>query len=157
MKGSGTGSSDLLSIHGSIYDSGSSWNIDLSPLRVYTARAMLPTNQPKETDTHAAGSRKQLGIHNYLYMSAKQLPSAIKQTFFSHPLGRLQRHRGHNGLGAPRHICQPLRTGWEVFMDCLQCSQYSRIAVALPKAARLCHAQVCYPIGSGHLKEDPLN
>jgi hypothetical protein len=69
------------------------------------------------------------------------------------------------GLDAGRHIRLSLRTGWEVhvFIDCLLCLQYvpsglySRIAVALPKAARLCHAPICCPIGSGHGKEDPLN
>lgn len=54
--------------------------INVSPPGVYTARAMLPTNLPEETDTHVAGSRKQL---SQLYMSRKQLPSSIKQIFFS--------------------------------------------------------------------------
>lgn len=53
--------------------------INVSPPRVYTARAMLATNLPEETDTHAAGSRKQL---SQLYMSRKQLPSSIELFFF---------------------------------------------------------------------------
>lgn len=127
--------------------------INVSPPGVYTARAMLPTNLPEETDTHAAGSRKQLSQHT-CHVSSCHLPSS---KFFSRSFGRLQSRHGRNGLSALRHILRPLRTGWETFIDGLQSSQYPRIAVALPKAARLCHAKICCPIGSGHIKEDPLN